>query len=173
MAVAVNPLQNCFGEEGELLGLCGGQIALAGPSWEQEFAVRVARLAQRAKHRAAIPSTNRPVLPPALHAAVRARAVSASQVSGTCDSVPLPCSLLSLCLGPCHSATPVLQVCIGAGITTVGGPKFQQKTKIRIDLQALPLPSSANLSPVCSPSPCLVKSGGKRGKTTASFPCLG
>lgn len=63
----------------------------------------------------------------------------------------------------------MLQVCIGAGITMLGGPKFKQKTKISIDLQPLPLPSSANLSAVCSPSPCLVKSVGKRGEKSNSF----
>lgn len=52
LAIAVNPLQNCFGEEGELLWVCGGQIPLAGPSWEQQFAVRAASVAQRAEHRA-------------------------------------------------------------------------------------------------------------------------
>lgn len=100
--MAVGPLQSCFGEEGELLWVCAGQILLADPSWEQRLAVRAARLAQRAKHKAAIPSTKPRLLPPAVDAAVRARGMSAPEESHSCDSVPFPCSLLPLCLDPCH-----------------------------------------------------------------------
>lgn len=179
LATAVNPLQNCFGEEGELLWSGEGRSACR-PLPGAELGCEGGRPGSESKAQSEselqpLPQTPFHCLLWLLREGEGSLCLQAvwEEQGHTCDSVPFTCSLLSLCLGPWHRATPVLQVCISAGITTVGGPKPKKKTKIRIGLQPLPLPSSANLSPVRSPSSCLVKSVGKWGKTAASFPCLG
>lgn len=93
--------------------------------------------------------------------------------SHTCDSVPFSCLCFLCAWAPAPEPPPCCRSASVLESPRWEDPNLKQKTKIRIGLQPLPLPSSVNLSPVRSPSPCLVKSVGKRGKTRASFPCLG
>lgn len=97
------------------------------------------------------------------------RGVSAPKVCGRRGATPVTVSPLPVLCFLCACApAPEPPLCCRAASVLASpwweDPNLKQKTKIRIGLQPLPLPSSANLSPVRSPSPCLVKSVGKRGE---------
>lgn len=95
------------------------------------------------------------------------RGVSAPKVCGRRGATPVTVSPLPVLCFLCACAPEPPLCCRAASVLASPrweDPNLKQKTKIRIGLQPLPLPSSANLSPVRSPSPCLVKSVGKRGE---------
>lgn len=142
----------------------GSSSLLSGrPAWLREQSTE--------RGRAAVPSTNIICCRGCCRESQGSvgRGVSAPRVCGRRGATPVTVSPLPvLCfLCACAPAPEPPLCCRSASVLASPrweDPNLKQKTKIRIGLQPLPLPSSATLSPVCSPSPCLVKSVGKRGE---------